>query len=59
MPNKSRPNHGNETMHMMPFIEHEHRMYLASRQKNRIVCALCVTNIAWLVFTLAYLIWNI
>ena len=41
--------HGNETMHMIPFIEHECAMYKASRQKNRIVCALCVTTIACLV----------
>jgi hypothetical protein len=59
MPNKTSDSHRNETMHMMPFVEHEYEMYRASRQKNRIVCALCVTNFAWLVGILAYIIYHV
>ena len=54
MPNKTTNNHENEAMHMVPFVELEYERYRASKQKNRIVCALAVTNIAWLVLFLAY-----
>ena len=48
----------NETMHMIPFIEHEYRMYKVSKRKNRIACALAVTNIAWFVLGLAFFIFR-
>ena len=56
MPNKTSNNniHESEAMHMIPFIAHEYKMWRASKQKNRIVCALAVTNIAWLGLFLAY-----
>jgi hypothetical protein len=54
MPNKTTNTHENEAMHMVPFVELEYERYRASKQKNRIVCALAVTNIAWLVLFLAY-----
>ncbi len=49
----------NETMHMIPFIEHEYRIYKVSKLKNRIACALAVTNIAWFVLGLAFFIFRI
>lgn len=45
-------NHKNETMHSIPFIHHEYLMHKARVRKNRIVYALCVTNIAWFVLAL-------
>lgn len=48
-----------ETMHMIPFIEHEYCMYKVSKRKNRIACALAVTNIAWFVLGLAFFIFRI
>lgn len=56
MPNKTNTTHEDETMHMIPYIEYEYEKWRASRQKNRIVCALAVTNIAWLVLVLAYIL---
>ena len=47
MPNKTNNIHEDETMHMIPYIEYERIRYKSSMQKNRIVCALAVTNIAW------------
>lgn len=55
MPNKTNNIHENEAMHMIPFIEHEYEMWRASKQKNRIVYALAVTNIAWFGLFLAYI----
>jgi hypothetical protein len=55
MPNKTNNIHENEAMHMIPFVELEYERYRASRQKNRIVCALAVTNIAWFGLLLAYI----
>ena len=59
MPNTTSKTHENEAMQMIPFIEHEYKIYKVSAQKNRIVCALAVTNIAWFVGVLAYIILNI
>lgn len=55
MPNKTNNIHEDETMHMIPYIEYERMRYKVSMQKNRIVCALAVTNIAWLGLFLAYI----
>ena len=58
MPSKTTKSHDGETMHMIPFIEHEYKVWKVSRLKNRIVLALCVTNIAWLIL-LAYIVFHI
>lgn len=56
MPNEvTSSTHDSEVMHQIPFIEHEYILWKASRQKNRIVRFLAVTNIALLV-TLAYIL---
>lgn len=55
MPNKTNNIHEDETMHMIPYIEYERMRYKVSMQKNRIVCALAVTNIAWFGLFLAYI----
>ena len=56
MPNNTNNIHENEAMHMVPFVELEFERYKASKQKNRIVYALAVTNIAWFALCLAYII---
>ena len=58
MPSKNTNYHNSEYLSMIPFAEHEHKVWKVSRLKNRIVCALCVTNIAWLIL-LAYIIFHI
>lgn len=60
MPNTTNTNniHENETMHKIPFIDHEYEVYKVSRQKNRIVFALAVTNIALFGLFLAYVIFR-
>ena len=58
MPKKTTNPHDCESMHMIPFVEHEYKTWKVSRLKNRLVCALCVTNIAWLIF-LAYIVFHI
>ena len=55
MPNKTNNIHEDETMHMIPYIEYASMRYKVSMQKNRIVCALAVTNIAWFGLFLAYI----
>ena len=55
MPNNTTNTHENEAMHMVPFVELEYERYRASKQKNRIVGALAVTNIAWFGLFLAYI----
>lgn len=55
MPNKTNYTHENEAMHMIPYIEYEYARYRASKQKNRIVFALAVTNIAWFGLFLVYI----
>lgn len=54
--NKTNINHEDETMYKIPFVEYEYMRYRASRKMNRIACALAVTNLAWFVFVLAYII---
>ncbi len=54
--NKTNINHEDETMYKIPFVEYEYMRYRASRKMNRITCALAVTNLAWFVFVLAYII---
>lgn len=56
MPNNNTNNHEDETMYKIPFVEYEYMRYRASRKMNRITCALAVTNLAWFVFVLAYII---
>ena len=56
MPNNTNNNHEDETMQMIPYIEYERIRYKVSMQKNRIVCALAVTNIAWFGLFLAYIL---
>ena len=56
MPNKTNKDHENESMHMIPNIVYEYEKWKASRQKNRIVCALAVTNLAWFGLLLAYIL---
>lgn len=56
MSNHNTTNHEDEAMYKIPFIEYEHMKYRASRKMNRIACALAVTNLAWFVFVLAYII---
>lgn len=56
MPNNTTNTHEDEAMHMIPFIVLEYERYKASKQKNRIVCALAVTNIAWFGLFLAYIL---
>lgn len=51
--------HDGETMHTIPFIEHEYKVWKVSRLKNRIVLALCVTNTAWLILFLTFFIFRI
>lgn len=53
MPFKKNKPQKNETMHMIPFIEHEFKMFKASKRKNRIAVALAVTNIAWFILLTA------
>lgn len=57
MPNKTdrtKNIHENESMHMIPYIEHEYEMYKVSKRKNRIVRALAVTNAVLIGLFLAY-----
>ena len=56
MPNSKTNNHEDETMYKIPFVEYEYMRYQESRKMNRITCALAVTNLAWFVFVLAYII---
>lgn len=56
MSNHNTTNHEDEEMYKIPFIDYEHMKYRASRKMNRITCALAVTNLAWFVFVLAYII---
>lgn len=58
MPNKTN-NHEDESMHTIPFIVSEYEKWKISKQKNRIACALAVTNIAWFGLVLAYILFNI
>jgi hypothetical protein len=58
MPNNTNNIHENEAMHMIPYVEFEYERYRASKQKNRIVYALAVTNIAWFVLFLAFMIFK-
>lgn len=58
MPSKNTNTHECEAMHTIPFIEHEYKLWKVLKQKNRIVLALCVTNIAWLIL-LAFIIFRI
>ena len=53
MPNKD-INH--EEIYKIPFVEYEYMRYRASRKINRIACALAVTNVAWFIFMLAYIL---
>lgn len=57
MPNKTTKSHDSEAIHCIPFIEYEYYKWMARKRMNRIVCALCVTNIAWLGL-LAYIIFR-
>jgi hypothetical protein len=49
MPNRKNKPHEDESMHMILFREHEYKVYKVSRSKNRITCALAVTNLAWFI----------
>lgn len=57
MPNKTTKAHDSEAIHCIPFIEYEYYKWMARNRMNRIVCALCVTNVAWLGL-LAYIIFR-
>ena len=46
--------HGKE-LYRIPFIEHEYKMFGASRRNARLVMALVLTNIAWFV-VVAYIL---
>ena len=59
MSSKTTKTHDGESLAMIPFIESEYKLWKASRLKNRIVLALCVTNTAWLILFLAYIIFKI
>ena len=59
MSSKTTNTHDGESLAMMPFIECEHKIWKMSRLKNRIVLALCVTNTAWLILFLTYIIFKI
>ena len=59
MSKKTTNTHDGDTMRMIPFIECEYKLWKASRLKNRIVLALCVTNTAWLILFLTFFIFRI
>jgi hypothetical protein len=40
--------HNSEYIYKVPYIEHEYKMFKASRILRRIVTALIVTNACWL-----------
>ena len=56
MPNNEINNHEDETLYKIPFVEHEYAKYRASRRLNRITCALAVTNLAWFICVLVYIL---
>lgn len=59
MPSNTPSNtHESETMHTIPFVEHEYILWKVSRRKNQIVGTLAVT-IALLVGALAYILLKI
>ena len=55
MPSNTTNTHEND-MHSIPYILYEYERYKARKIKNRITCALCVTNIAWLIIFLAFIV---
>ena len=48
MSDKPTKSHSDE-LYQIPFIEHEYKVFRASRRNARLVMALVLTNIAWFV----------
>jgi hypothetical protein len=46
--NKPSNNHNSEYIYKIPFVDHEYLMHKESMIRGRIVKALIVTNVAWL-----------
>lgn len=49
------PKPHDKELYRIPFIEHEYKMFGASRRNARLVMALVLTNIAWFV-VVAYIL---
>ena len=56
MPHNHTTEHEYETLAVIPFVSHEYKIYKVERQKNRIAGALAVTNLAWVVLAVVYIL---
>ena len=56
MPHNNTTEHEYEALAVIPFVSHEYKVYKVERQKNRIACALAVTNLAWVVLAVVYIL---
>ena len=59
MPRNHTTEHEYEALAVIPFVSHEYKVYKVERQKNRIACALAVTNLAWVVLAVVYILTKI